>query len=379
MARQFDFIAREFGFGPVSKAVAVARSIRKLSPGIILRLLGNGHVLSFGRMAQAFDELIECDLESDPAAAAALTKNAEAVLTSLDFAVVPSLAAQRTATYLIDSLGWLWQSTPPEVAFCRRYYVQGYLLNNNVGIQNSLPKNASVVAPIIDHDLYSMRGIERDTQFALISFAGCCNPFVSEAAFAVYVRETTSAIVDAIGDRYQRIAIYANEKIASFIRTLPEAKNARVAQAEHRRFLSDAARCGVIYTTPGLTTTLECLALGTPLKFLPPNNFSQVRILDIYAAQGALSYSPTFSNAYSAPALHADQDESVAVKYIGEILNNLDGARFRNRLSELFHVDLESARLRKEIEALTALPHATGFSAKKIAEEVLYDCDKARA
>lgn len=318
---RLDFVTTNFGFGPVAKLVAVARAIRSLSPGLHLRLIASDHALAFGRMSGAFDEHVEADLDRSPEQAASATEGARAIVDSLNFDVIPPLAFCQRRVFLLDSLAWLWPHLPAGVEKAFVYGVQGYLLDSRPDRERELPRNSLRLRPILDPEIQRLaRDVAREPDLALINLGGCCNPFVPPRDLAQYAVELVRASLRPLRSRFSRIEVHTNANLAAVIQEAVGNGAVTVRHSSHRDFLDSLARCGLLLTTPGITATLEAIALGTPIKFLPPSNYSQYRILEIYHQRRVLSADVRLSAFPWGVEVGPDEQEEEAVRRIGGAL-----------------------------------------------------------
>jgi acyl carrier protein len=369
---RIDFVTTNFGFGPVAKLVAVARALRRACPTVPLRLLASGHALAFGTMSEVFDECLEVDLDSAPERAVGATDGAAAIVDSLNFDVIPHLTGVGQRLFVVDSLAWLWPRLPGGVQEVAAYAVQGYLLDSRPKRAEELPSNSLRLRPLLDPEIERLAG-SRDRDLALVSLGGCCNPFVPPGDLLSYAMETVRSALAVLRPRFRRIAIYTNGQLAASIRKEVGDEEVTVRQSSHRGFLQSLARCGLLLTTPGITATLECIALGTPLKFLPPNNYSQYRILEIYHRRGVLSADVRFSALSCGVEVQADAAEEEAVRRIGEALAAIRPGELVGELTARLEESLAGAWT-AELDRLRLEAYATGNGSLDLAEHVAVAC-----
>ena len=133
---KIGFLATEFGFGPVSKVVAVAKSVQEIEPSVRLSLLGSGNVLRFAQLSDAFNQCIEFDVDRSKEDARRATEGCDAIVDCLQFDCLKYLSPDGPPVYFLDSLCWLWPSVPSKVDLCRRYFLPLFLLYFKTQILN---------------------------------------------------------------------------------------------------------------------------------------------------------------------------------------------------------------------------------------------------
>jgi hypothetical protein len=372
--KQIDFIGTDFGFGPVSKLVVVAETIRDFLPDVKLRLIGSGNVFEFGRRSHVFDEVIPVNLDAEPGKAADLTKEAAAIFDCLNFQVLPFLVHRKHKVYFVDSLAWMWGDISKEIALTEKYFVQGFLSSEGED-RNCVPERCLKTGPIIHPGISRFKDQKRDKEKAVISLGGCYNPFVPPKYLVNYAIDVVRSALACLPPRFSNVSVYTNTKIAHELRNrIPDA-DILIKHAEHHTFLREIASCGLLLTTPGITTTLECIALETPLKYLPPNNFSQYRILNIYHNKGILSEDIRLERFFEDAVIPPETDEEVAVKKIGKILSSIKEGEFGNLLEPVLKKSIENYKDTHELKKISNLPYSQGSGSLEIAREVIQEID----
>jgi hypothetical protein len=134
------------------------------------------------------------------------------------------------------------------------------------------------VDPIVSPTLSRLQRTEcQESKLLVVNFSGCSNPLIEDTYYEDYVRIQTADILDAARSNYDRVVFGARKGTHATIRRCAlelgvDIEVDHYPQSEFLIFLSQADRA---VTSPGLTTTLECMALSTPIGFLLPQNYSQ--------------------------------------------------------------------------------------------------------
>ena len=131
----------EFGYGPLGKALHIARAIRRLVDSEDLRLelvIGKrlGDPVEYG----LFDQVMS-DLDA--------SSHADLTLTIMNTAGVQRCAMRGERIFVVDSLAWLWDAPLPIGELADRYYYQDIPIlpvppRNLAGIRDPRPIPAIV-------------------------------------------------------------------------------------------------------------------------------------------------------------------------------------------------------------------------------------------
>jgi hypothetical protein len=142
-----------------------------------------------------------------------------------------------------------------------------------------------------------------------VNFSGCHNPFTGGDLFEAYATILADAVLAEANSRFERIIFCCNERLASRLEgRLRTVQTVRVGHFPHDEFLQLLAESELLLSAPGITTTLEAIVAGTPIRYLLPQNYSQALMSEHYRAtlgectSMALSrFGPEFAIAASLP------------------------------------------------------------------------------
>jgi hypothetical protein len=313
------FLSTAFGFGPVSKAASIARALKDVAPHTRCHFFGAGIDHDFASAAQAFDRLYKIDVDNREMLADLVPHLAgyDAVISLMNMDLLP-LWRGDAPLYLVDSLAWMWPQLPAGIGNVERYFVQDYLLGDDRLAQWQAQAPVELVAPIessIQAQPLTTRGSEASSRRLLVNLSGCANPLGRGGLYDAYAQELIVAIATAAGTRFDAIQVCCNARLAERLRPLLGADGrVRVDHVPHHDFLDLLVGSTLVLTTPGITTTLEALALGTPLRFLLPHNYSQALISERYRTllgdRGNMAFSRFGADFVVPPGLA--EDEGVA-------------------------------------------------------------------
>ena len=91
----------------------------------------------------------------------------------------------------------------------------------------------------------------------------------------------------------------------------------------HEEFLKLLAEARLVLTSPGLTTTLECEALGTPVRFLLPQNYSQALMVERSLREGASDRCLALSTFGRRYVVESGMPEASGVDLVGQHLQQI--------------------------------------------------------
>lgn len=277
------FISTAFGFGPISKAVAIAAEIKRRRPGIAIHCFGAGLDYEFARTSPAFDRVyrVDVDRHEDLASLVEHLEAYQAVFSVLNLDILPLWAGRRTPLYLVDSLAWMWPTPPPGIEYATRYFVQDFLVPPSRLQEWSSRLPIEVVAPIeatADY-LTPQRDVPGDR--VLVNLSGCANPFVDPELYDEYADLIVGQVLESAGEG--GVTVCCNQRLAARLRgRLGTRTGIRIDHLPHREFVERLSTAGVVLTSPGITTTLEALALRKIPCFILPQNYSQALISEQY-------------------------------------------------------------------------------------------------
>ncbi|HKP76121.1 MAG TPA: hypothetical protein VJT67_11305 [Longimicrobiaceae bacterium] len=292
------FVSTSFGFGPISKAVAIAIELKRRRPEVALHYFGAGLDYDFAVRSPAFDRVFRIDVDQ-PDELRDLVEHLggyDAVFSVINLDILPFWKGQKTPLYLVDSLAWMWPAPPAGIENVERYFVQDYLLPQErvSAWRDTVP--LELVAPI---EATAGYGVKRNGGSAagrlLVNLSGCGNPYVDPGLFEEYAMAIGEAVLDAAAGR--ELTLCCNERLAKRLRErLAPGPGVRVGHLPHHEFLQALADSSLVLTSPGITTTVEALALGRAPRFLLPQNYSQALISERYSRTLGAEWCMAFSS-----------------------------------------------------------------------------------
>ena len=344
------FCCTSFGFGPVSKLGAIAGACRARDPHCKLRFVGSNVAKNFAQSACLFDEIVDIDTDQHPGLAIQELLSCDVVVNCLNFEMLRMWPIRMPPMVFVDSLAWIWPESMEELIRAEAYLVQDFLLNSPGSSESwsSLP-NVMVVPPIVSSTSVSTDRSRRKVQpgRVLVNIAGCRNPILDKNYYSTYADAVISSLAaiarqggDLLADSdLKTVVISGNAEVLPGPNTIhwPEHVSCKMQFLEHSEFIQELSICEIFLTSPGLTATLEAVALGVPLRFLPPQNYSQFLILKKYQESG-LNVGRWLTSIGSSCLANGPISEEKAVRFIASELDQY----FARPHKALMH-DLEEA------------------------------------
>lgn len=293
-----------FGYGPAVKLLLIARRLR--AAGVHTTFLGHGIAHEMAASApDAFDEVIHAH-PTDPAVAPHIARAAGLFsMMDRDFAALALEHGQ--PLYVADSLHWMREQLPAPFTAAQRYWVQNFL-PSSAASPSRTGAHPIPVGPIVEPRPPSPPAQRRGF---VINLGGCETPAGPETenfAYAEFVLRGVlqSRLVEAYGAHAlsgpgkdgradDQVTLLAGQRASAHLQaTFPDCGIA-FHTATHDEALERLGTASYVLTSPGLTTTLECFQFAVPTYFLPPQNYSQWRILQHLQESGIASGSFTWS------------------------------------------------------------------------------------
>jgi hypothetical protein len=277
-------LSTSFGFGPVSKAVTIAREIRDRAPRMQIHYIGAGIDYEFAERSGRFDRLTRVDTDSREALQelVPLLREYTFVVSVLNFDLLPVWPSDHPPLYVVDSLAWLWPTPPPGLENAAAYFVQAYLVPPQ-RLEHWRDLARLVIVGPIRPALNTAPQRPSGTAELLVNFSGCANPFAQAHVFRDYVDVLSDAVLRHAA-RFQRVTICCNDYLSAYLRPRLSALRGDVVvgHLSHDDFIEALERASILLSSPGITTTLEADALAKPIRFLLPQNYSQALMAEGY-------------------------------------------------------------------------------------------------
>ncbi|OKP91070.1 hypothetical protein A3844_04305 [Paenibacillus helianthi] len=347
--------AASFGYGPSGKLLSICKSLK--SQGFELKLVADGLVLQLANLTDYFTDIIEFDfINSVLIEHNKLTnafKEADLMLNVLEPDAVKFANHFGVKTVYVDSLFWMWDKLPDDLQDVE-YIIQKFPgVYTKISEFNANSANFRFCGPIVDTSFINVG--EREN-FLLVSFAGLESPFNKFGKGLFYPEAVLSNLIEPLNNSsYEKIMITGNSSVIEFFKQkYGKQFRGEFIHLSHDKFLQSLAICKMLIASPGLTTTYEALVYKTPIRYLPPQNYSQALMLNRYEQEGFTDMSLNWSDIYTEYIIPANLPEAEGVALVGRTIEcfSVDqGAQMfaKVRLSEILNVEPPSSERQRTV------------------------------
>lgn len=271
--------AQSFGFGPVSKASAIAQALHENYQELDILFIANSVSKEFIKREGLWKDSRDFTVSDNMVNMVNELKhynfrNIDAALVVLD----PELASffqPWVFTYFVDSLGFMWDEnffdTYPRLRHTRMYFVQD-IFNAHTKLAAKGVKNLYSVGAILNK-----RAGSSELEHSLVFHLGGLLNIFDPAPVHNYVRSIVP-IAEKLSSGPTSLLLASRHAYDSFeeLRTTKLC----VRDLSHDQTLGAFTNSSAVFTSPGLTTLLELMHLRVPTVPLPPQNMSQALIIN---------------------------------------------------------------------------------------------------
>jgi hypothetical protein len=358
----------EFGYGPLGKALHVARAIRGLvGDSVRIELVASTN----------FRSPVDAGLFDESMSSIAAAAHADAVVTMMNVKGIAAAAARGEKVYVVDSLAWLWDEPLQIRDLIYVYFYQDLPVlpvpaRNIAGMPNATPIAAIGRLPVDVRHASLAPAEPRFDGGTVVSLSGIEAPGSrlgwDALAYPPYILEALEYLVERGRLDATRLALFGNSTV---LRHFAGRRLSPMLRAGSQGEFGAVARsAGSVVCPPGLTTIVECLRSGVSLKLLPPQNYSQVKVMKAFSGPVGIP-AMSWGGAVEPWLQEATLPESVGAEIVRGVVSN---ARLANR-----HADPDALMSLLEHES-PALDRSTvdrligpGDGELAVAERVLSD------
>lgn len=273
--KRIAICAQSFGFGPVSKACAIAKALREGCHEVELVCIADSVSKEFmkreglwkdGRDLTVADDEIDDLRRQDIGHLDAAVVVLDPKLTSFFQPWVP--------TYFVDSLGFMWDDgffqQFPLLKKTQTYFVQDVFGASDrlasKGVENLCPVGAIIDGKVL---------LPPQSPDFVYHLGGLFNIF-GQTPIRNYV-EGIIPIIEKLSTSQRSMILTSRRALDAF--EILRLTKIPVRDLPHEQTLGMFAQAGCVFTSPGLTTLLELMYLQVPWIPLPPQNMSQALII----------------------------------------------------------------------------------------------------
>jgi hypothetical protein len=290
------FTAQSFGFGPVSKLLAVSENIRN-----VRRIFfGSGVAYDLAKISN-FDEICEYSLSSDRDKILVLLSDADVFVNVMDFSLNCLAQIAGCPYVLIDSLLWFYPFKPEGIENADVYFVQNFFDLVEPKIKEYRLTNARIIGPIINNHFHRY---EKKNQ-VIVNFGGCDGK-AADSSIEVGINHNLPFILlkillPVLREHFSEILVTGRERVMQSCReAFSEGDFLKFRMLEPKSMLEEASRSICIFTIPGIQSFYD-MGNFCPIFGLPPMNHSHVRNLEIFVKRGIIQHYLKWDELYDFP------------------------------------------------------------------------------
>ena len=270
--------AYPFGYGPVVKLMLLSESLRV--GGFRTVFAGSGIALAMASSSGLFDEIVEAQPGSSEACR--LIRSADAFLSLMERGLTQEALDASKPVFVADSLSWMRDEIPRPFLQAREYWCQRFLAPS----VETVPGTS--VGPLVRA---MARSLEASRSGLIVNLGGCetvSGPSEDDIRYGEFIVRGLIAMEASLyhGKHVGSVRLIAGKRCIDHLSAVFPDSGITLESVSHREALRLFEGAESVLTSPGLTTTLECFQLGVPTFFLPPQNYSQWRILKFLLGEG---------------------------------------------------------------------------------------------
>lgn len=282
------FTAQSFGFGPVSKMLAVSESIRDAR-----KIFFGASVAYDLAKLHKFDEIHDFSHE-DHEEIRELLQRCDLFINVMDFPLCQIARLADVPYFLIDSLLWFWPELPEGIREADIYFAQNFFNDVQEKVLEYQLTNARIIGPIISD---SFSKYEKADQ-VMINFGGLECPFIEIGKNSTYPFTILKNLLPVLDRHFSHILVTGRKRVMDMLNdSFRENRFLRFEMLDQRRMLEELYRSKALFTTPGIQSFYDS-ADKVPIFCLPPHSNSQYRNLDTLVAHGAIRHYLQLSELY---------------------------------------------------------------------------------
>lgn len=363
--------ATSFGYGPVSKLLTICKHLSNYD----LIFVGSGVALELAKHENCFKNIKEIDILTEHGKELFKKEilKADLVLNVLEPESILLAKEGNIPVVYVDSLFWMWDKLPNECIEVDRYIAQSF-----PGVREKLKnigaeiKNFDIVGPIIDREYISN---EQKEDFIIVNLSGMESPFVKAGKNLIYPKPIIKLIVTALQNtRSENVIFTGNDKVMKEMTEKYSTTPFKFKHVSHEEFLKLLSKAKMIITSPGLTTTYEALVYNTPIRFLPPQNYSMALMLELYKEIGFADISISWNDLYENDKTKKDMPEEEGVKRVAKLIEDFSkDIKAQKKVGEVFEkmLTVQSPNIDKQIKILGEELLDGAMEIKNIIEEYI--------
>lgn len=332
--------ALPLGYGPAAKALAIAEHLASL--GIRPVCLATGIASELLARSRAVDAVIEAPASDERARSA--VRSASVVVSLMEPGYAALALEHSRPLHVVDSVFWMRDHIPQPFLQADRYWVQDFVGVRERAAELSPPP--TVVGPIVRPAEPGSRSRARGLVVSLGGYESPYSPTSDDSGYADFVVRGLLESELYAAFRGETL-VMAGAGCVEGLKRRFGGRGLELTSLPHAAATARMAAAALVLTSPGLTTTMECFQVGTPVAFLPPQNYSQWLALKKFRGIGLAPCSYHWEDDLAASGIRERMPMESRVPLIREAIGQLSRQpaamrTFRESLDTALTVDREN-------------------------------------
>lgn len=297
-----------FGYGPTGNIVPVIDSLLNSAKEVNVFFAGSRlcrEIINNGRI-----RVIDIDERNEGEIRKFLgtIKDPHIISSQNRFAIRVAKGLGKRCAFL-DTLAWFWKEIPQDHLLADLVFWVGF-----PNVDRAHPDKVKV--KVVSGITCAPRNAKKKNQM-IIHIGGAKYPF---GGIPVNYLDLLAAALDGFGrgKAYERVLCVGGSEAIEYLRSKCVNKNIFLASLPNDEFIREMSESAHMFTTAGITATLESVNQQVPVSFLPPINLSQFALTQLLEDRGLCPKFMRWDNYVSVRGDLADMTEKNAIKEFAE-------------------------------------------------------------
>lgn len=286
MKKTIVAFSNPFGYGPTGTIIPILKELAEQATNTKIVFVGSGICMELMSGMNIETAILDERNEEDIYAYLKTIPNAYVIGSQNRFCI---RAAKRLGVpcAFIDILAWFWNEIPPdhfladEIFWIRFPGIESKLNHQSIHIVSSIIRTF----PLLQKE-----------KKLIIHIGGAKYPLMNHLP-QHYLNLLAKAFNNLSIDEYFHTVLFAaGREAVSYIKSRVFNKSIVFPTLSNGLFIRENATASHMFTTAGVSSTLESFSMDTPTSFLLPLNLSQITLTDLLKEQGAYMQGLDWSN-----------------------------------------------------------------------------------
>lgn len=272
-------VSNPFGFGPVGKLHSIATEFLSLVKQGKISLTFIGGEKSWDIMKNDNIRWLKVDERSEEELSEILgAMDNPYIVSSQNRFVIKVAKRLGLPCAFLDGLAWFWDEIPSDHLLADIIF---WIKYPDITKKTPAKDNIQLVSGISLVLPDQIKNPEKN--LTIIHLGGGANPLTKTLPF-----DWLDILISAIGKvEEKRLLVCGGEELIKYFQKFIPFKQINSVTLNHQDFLSVLTKAKRLVTTGGQSATVEAMAMGIPVAFLPSYNLSQSALVEYLRAKGA--------------------------------------------------------------------------------------------